>query len=70
MAARATFKPNGAKIREILLDRGMSDVDLARKSCITLNCVKRALRSEPVLQRTALQFAKSLHIDAKAIILT
>ena len=69
MAARATYKPNGEKLREILLDRGMTDVDLAKKSCINLNSVKRALRSEPVLQRTALQFARSLHVDANIIIL-
>ena len=67
MGARATLKPDGAKLQALIFDRGMTDSDTARKSCLTVNVVKRALRGEPVLQRSAVQIAKALHVKVRDI---
>jgi len=69
MARRQTYTPNGTKIREIILDRGLTDTEVRNRAGICCETLRKATNGEKILQKSAVQIARALRCDLAKIVI-
>jgi len=69
MGKRLTYTPNSTKIREIILDRGLTDTEVRKRAGICCETLRKATNGEKILQKSAVSIARALRCDLAKIVM-